>query len=429
MRINDALWRISMWVLAGVLLAPALVSAAQQAAPAAGGEEWPRWRGPRGDGISHEPIADKWPEGGPKKLWEQPTGIGFSSPIGFGGKVYVFSAEEMKDEKLTAYDAESGKVAWSQSYPMRDKVDYPGTRATPFIDGDFVYTYGAGGDLVCWALADGKIIWQLNVVKETGETLLGEVQVWAEASSPLVAGDLVYVQGGKGGPVAVAVDKKSGKIAWRSEAKGLGGYAACVLGDVAGAKQLFVFGGDKLYGMGPATGKTLWSQPWKTNYNINAATPVFDGEHLFISSYGHGCMMLQVSKSTAKDLWHNRTVQCKIQAPVLDGNLLFANADNRGTIKCLSWPDGAVKWAASDPELLLGPGGSILRDADKLITMSESGTLSLVKTTAQGAERVGQVKLFTVTGSQPDIWSTPLLYHGKLYAKGENQLVCLDVKP
>jgi len=413
---------------AAVVLAPVWIPVCRGAES----DEWPCWRGPRGDGISHEPIADKWPEDGPKKVWEQPVGIGFSSPLALGGKIYLFATSADGQETLSSFDAENGKPLWSQGYPMRDQIDYPGARATPFIDGDVIYTYGAGGDLASWAIADGKPGWRTNVVKETGAKLLGAGQVWAEASSPLVAGDLVYVQGGQDGPVAVAVNKKTGKIAWQSEARGLGGYAACVLGEVKdGGSQLFVFGGNAVYGMDPATGKTIWSQPWNTQYDVNAATPVFDGTHLFVTSgYIHGCMMLEVSKAGAKKLWENKNLQSRFPPPILDGQFLYGNSDEkRGILKCLSWPDGKIKW--DDRELKLGFGGSFIRDGDKMITLSQDGVLSLVKATPEACEKISQFKLFTRVSENSkgvtDIWSSPIIYHGKLYAKGEKELVCLEV--
>lgn len=299
-----------------MLFASAFVAAAAPAF-AAGPEEWPRWRGPRNDGISHEPIAAKWPDDGPKKFWSAPTGIGFSSPIGFDGKVYLFhgAGDTGATETLTCYDAETGKPAWSEAYEVGDKIDYPGPRATPAIDSGKIYTFGAAGDLVCRELAGGKLVWRLNVIKETHAELLGSGQVWASASSPLVAGKLVYVQGGKGGPVAVAVDKDSGKIAWQAETKGLSGYAAPVLGEVEGMPQLFILAGDAIDAFDPATGKAIWSLPWQTQYDINASTPIFDGSHLFVTSGSlHGGMMLELTKTGAKKVWENKIVQAKFQA-------------------------------------------------------------------------------------------------------------------
>src|SRR4051794_36952895 len=72
-------------------------------------EDWPKWRGPRGDQISREALPDKWPDGGPQTLWAADVGIGYSSPIVTGGRVYLFSLSNSK-ETLTAFDANSGKI-------------------------------------------------------------------------------------------------------------------------------------------------------------------------------------------------------------------------------------------------------------------------------------------------------------------------------
>src|SRR6185436_16704256 len=104
-------------------------------------------------------------------------------------------------------------------------------------------------------------------------------------SSPLIDKDNVIVQSGIGGSIAVAVNKADGKVVWQSEAKGLGGYAAVIVADVGGKPQLIVFAGGGLHGMDPATGKTLWKQPWKSQDDITASTPVTDGKgNLFIST-------------------------------------------------------------------------------------------------------------------------------------------------
>src|SRR6185503_6906615 len=52
-------------------------------------EDWPKWRGPRGDQISREVLADQWPAGGPRTLWAADVGIGYSSPVVAGGRVYL----------------------------------------------------------------------------------------------------------------------------------------------------------------------------------------------------------------------------------------------------------------------------------------------------------------------------------------------------
>lgn len=404
------------WLLAGLVVVAATWARA---------EEWPKWRGPRGDGISHETgLLDKWPDAGPPKVWTATVGLGFSSPIGFDGKIFLVSEDQGKD-LLSAFDADSGKMIWTQPTPGGyPKNDYPGSRATPTIDGDRIFTYSGGGELVCRQVSDGKPVWNINILRSLGTSMLN----WGEASSPLVTDKAVYVQCGEGGPLAVAVDKVTGQIAWKSQFTGTAGYAAPVMMDVGAARELIVFAASGLVGMEPMTGKTLWSVPWQTSYDVNASTPIVDGDKVFVTSgYGHGAAQFQVTAAGAQQVWTTTEVQSRFPAAVLDSGYLYCISEDRlGTLKCLDWKDGKVKWTArGGRSMKFGFGGSLVRFSDKLITMSQNGMLSLMKATPDGVSLISQVQLFDSTFDR--VWSTPLIYHGKLYVKGEAELVCLNI--
>jgi outer membrane protein assembly factor BamB len=406
--------RLGKWIILGVLSLAATVHAG----------EWPKWLGPDGTGIATDKIADQWPADGPKKLWSQKVGRGFASIVGLDGKVY-FLAMQGGNDVLTAMDADKGTVIWAESYPVGHKTSGPQAanpgnglplpEASPTIDGDRIYTYGGGGDLFCRNLADGKAIWKLNVLDETGATNL----TWNEASSPLVTEKLVYVQGGKNGPAAVAVDKASGKIAWKSE-KGLGGYAAAILINAGGTPQLIVFAGDTLFAFNPETGKTIWKQPWSTSNDVNATTPIYQDGHLFITSaYGKGCAMFTVTATGAKLDWKGSDIAAKFQPCILDNGKLYGNSG--GILKCLDWPKKGAVWSSRDVEL--NDGGSFVIDGNQMIALSEKGVLSLVHLEADGPKVVSHVQMFDFD----NVWSAPVIYHGKLYVKGMDELVCLDV--
>lgn len=406
-----------------VLGASAILCAA---ALGASNEEWPKWLGPNGTNISPDAgISARWPEAGPRKVWEQKVGLGYSSPIGFEGKIYLFSQRGDKDV-LAQFDADSGQPGWSQSYTVETRADagqaaneenhLPLPLATPSIDGGKIFTYGGAGDLVCRNLPDGAEVWHLNVLKELGEQIL----TWNEASSPLVTDKLVYVQAGKGGPAAVAVDKQTGKIAWKSE-QGLGGYAAPIVIDVKGTPQLIIFGGETLFALNPDTGKTIWNQPWKTQYDVNAMTPIYHDGHLFVSSMRGGMMLSVTPTSGKKKDWENKSIMCHFQPAILDDGYVYANS--MGTMKCMHWPGAKIAWESHEPKLRLESGGSFVRAGDKLIAMSQNGKLSLLQATPQGVKLISQVKLFDFGTT----WSSPLIYHEKLYAMGKDTLVCLDI--
>ncbi len=379
---------------------------------------WPQWLGPARDGISKETgLLAEWPADGPAKLWSKPVGRGYASPVAIEGKVLVFSTVNRKDT-LNCLAADDGQELWSKSYDNSWTGQYPGTRATPTVDGELVYTYGGAGDLVCRKLADGQEVWKLDVMKETGAS---KNLKWGLASSPTIVGDVLYVQSGEGGSVALAVNKKTGKVVWKSQGKGMASYAAVVPIAVGDSRQLVVFAGKGVVGVEAASGQTLWTEPWQTSWDVHAATPIFRDGHLFITSgYNHGCMMLKFDAAKPTRLWEKKEPHCRFPAPILDGDHLYVNSE--GTLMCLSWPDGKELWKSG--ALGLGIGGSFVRAGDRLIALSENGRLSLATATPNECKVISKMQLFR--GGEH--WATPLIYRGRLYVKGGSELVCLDIK-
>lgn len=388
-------------------------------------DEWPQWRGPRNDGIvRQETISHEWPADGPKQLWSHKVGPGFASPVAVNGKVYLFSLDDGIDT-LRCYDAEKGTEVYKKTNERLFKgrmpretssPDWTGERSSPVIENDRIYTYGIAGDLVARKLDSGEVIWHTNVLSETGGTPI----TWGQASNPTIDGDAMYVQGGKGGALCVSVDKNTGKINWKSE-DGLGGYAKPVLVDVQGTRQLIVFGGNALWALDPKTGSTIWSVPWETQYDVNAATPIYHEGKLFVTSaYKQGrCTLFELSPNAAKELWTSKNITSKYQPPILDNGFIYGNSE--GTVRCLEWSSGKVQWTAQDR---INQGGSLLRIApDKLLMLSERGKLILARATPQKYEKLAEAKILDGT----NIWATPLLYKGKLYVKGRDEFICLDV--
>ncbi len=382
-------------------------------------KEWPKWLGPFGDGISRETnLAVTWPEDGPEELWSAEVGLGYASPVAAWGRIYLFTMADTT-ETLTCFDANTGQILWNQAGGKGRTRSYPGTRATPAIDGNDIVTLGGAGELTCRDLATGAERWSLNILDETGTT----PQDWGTASSPLVDGNRVFVQGGQGGSVALAIDRADGSIAWQSEATGIGGYAHPILADVDGERQLIVFGGKAVYGMSPADGRTRWSAPWNTSYDVHATTPVYrDGQLFVTSAYGSGAMMLKVTASGASVQWQRKEVQSRFQPAILDGNALYVNSE--GKMMCLSWPDGKPLWVDGDDKLKIGIGGSFLRlQDDRIISLGDRGRLTLARATPEKLETISEVD--ALDGGQ--IWAMPLVYGGRLYLKGQQELVCYDI--
>jgi hypothetical protein len=91
----------------------------------------------------------------------------------------------------------------------------------------------------------------------------------------------------------------------------------------------------------------------------------------------------------------------------------------------MTWSTGELKWTCDDRDLKLDFGGSFVRVADKLITMSQKGVVSLVKATPEGCKKISQFPAFE--DAFDEVWSTPVIYQGKLYCKGQDTLACFNI--
>lgn len=382
-----------------------------------------QWRGPDRSGIyPAQGLATAWPAEGPKQLWSAKTGIGYATPVGHDGKIYIFYLDESAGKDvLECLDAKTGKSIWKQSYDKGYTADFKGTRCTPVIEGERIYTYGGNSQLIAWNLADGKQIWSLDVLKETG----GKNKRWGISSMPLIVGDVMYVQGGEGAAAAVCVEKATGKIVWKSEAQG-GGYATPVLMRASDGPVLLCFGHEKLVGMNPKDGKTLWTldEKWEIEWNVNATMPIVHEGKVFITcAYKNGhAGIYEVTAAGIKQVWNGKDVTARFQPGILEKGFVYVNSE--GTLKCIDLNTGKVQWAVTNDRTLLGMGGSLVRFGDMLVLLSERGKLTLGKATPEKFEKISQVNK-AVEGTK--VWSSPLIYDGKLYLKGTDELLCYDI--
>ena len=379
-------------------------------------EDWPHWRGPDRNGISKEKNwKSDWPADGPPVLWKADVGIGFASFSIAGGRVYTtgFGGEE---DTLFCFDAASGKELWKHRYPseLGDKYYEGGTSATPTISGGQVFHLSRWGDVMCLDAATGKVVWSKNVAKEAG----APIPDWGFAGSPLVQGELVLLTINQHG---VALAKSTGAVKWKSAA-GSAGYSTPL--PMPGKPAEVIFSSGTAYsGVEATTGKKLWEYPWKTQYGVNAADPIVNDGHVFISSgYKKGCTLIKLEDGKATKVWENKVMRSQFNSCVLvDGFLYGPDGDDRdnGALKCIELNSGSVKWERKG----FGVGGVIVADG-KLIALSARGELMVAPVSPGKFEPVSEAQ---VLGGR--CWTTPVLANGRIYCRNATgDVVCLDVK-
>jgi len=393
--------------------------------PSTGDADWISWLGVYGDNRSRVTgIIKDW-SGGLKKRWEVnylcqgDESATWSAPVIQGNRLIV-CGRDADNDFVFCLDPESGDLIWQGSYLAKAISSHgSGTRATPFIQEDRVYTYGRSGDLVCWRLPDGEQLWEANV-NELG----GEEPTWGHASSPLILGEHVIVQGG-GSVQIIAFDKNTGAVAWKS-GQGIAGYAAITTMDIDGTIAILVFHGKGLAALDVGNGNKLWNVAWETDYDVNATIPVTIGDRVFITSgYKVGCALLKVNRDAAKILWQNPAIASIHSDPhIIDGYIYGYSGDsfqNRGAFKCISLNDGKEKWTTNE----MGWGTCSFVD-DHLICCDIKGNLFLMKPDPNQFIKVTQLEkaLGNIRGP---VWTKPIIANGLLYLRFNQRLVCYEL--
>ena len=397
--------------------------------------EWPQWRGPNRDGISDEVgILKEWSPNGPKVLWKVPLGEGFSGISVSQGRVYTMFSEG-NDEFVVCLDATDGGEIWR----FRSDKNYHegqggnGPRATPTIDGDLLFTISAYGKLYALNAANGQELWSHDLQRKFGS----DMPRWGFSTSPLVDGESLLVEvGGKGEKSIVAFDKKSSDVVWSSHKDKLG-YSSPIAITVKGVRQIICFTGTKLVSVSPTDGTIYWKYPWKTGYDVNAATPVFiPPDKVFISSgYNKGAAVLQMrvfvspeddraatdqireNQGTVRieEIWKNRKMKNQFASSVLHENYLYG-FDN-SILKCIEANTGEEQWKSRG----FGKGSVILADGH-LILLSDRGKLGLAEATPEGYIEKASAQVLSGL-----CWTAPTLASGKLYVRNEEEIACLDI--
>ena len=398
-----------IWLTAVALLSPAATGH---------GADWPRWRGPNGDGISKETGWNpKALEGGAKVKWQANVGDGYSAVAIRDGKLYTMGNTNGQDVVL-CLEAGTGKEVWRHTYPCA-KGDYAGPRVTPTLDGNAVLTLSREGHVFSLNALTGEVLWKTNLVSD----LKAKNNQWGLASSPYIVGELVLFNAGKCG---IALKKATGETAW-STAPGPGAYATPVLFDVDNKKCAAIFGQKALYAVQVADGKELWSVRWETAYDVNAADPIFlGGNRVFVSSgYNRGCALLSLEQNPPKEIWQNRNMRNHFSTCVLlDGFLygLDGNAGGEGALRCIDPATGFVKWQQA-----VGFGSLMAADGN-LIVLNDRGTLFIVVADSAAYKQLSKADVAPVGKKSGVWWTMPVLCNGMIYCRGSaGPLICVDV--
>lgn len=445
----------SLCIAIAVIIAPAIAETSPAETPPVTSHDWPGFLGPARNGKSVETgLPKQWLAQGPPVVWQAEVGTGYAAPAIAGGRVFQFSRFG-DSARLTCLDVKTGKPLWTCEHPtaFEDMLGYNnGPRATPMVDGEHVYTYGAEGVLQCVQVANGKLVWRIDTLKDFGIVK----NFFGVGSTPLVVGDLliacvggsppggptdVYAANGQvesNGTAVVAFDKATGKVRWKTGDE-LASYSSPVVAKIGGHDVLFMFARGGLIAINPAKGEVLAHFPWRARRleSVNASTPVVVGNEVFISeTYEIGSALVRFTGKAFEEIWtdrnrrRNQAMALHWNTPIERDGYLYGSSGYHAPeaeLRCVEWKSGKVMW--SEP----GMGRcSLLLVEDKLVCLSEDGSLRILNATPQKYDEVVKWEMMGPDGKPllpyPS-WAAPALANGLLYVEGANRLVCLRLIP
>jgi len=325
---------------------------------AAGGESWPEFRGPTGQGVVGQGgLPVEW---GPDKnvAWKQPiTGKGWSSPVVQGGRIYLTTSVAVVDSpshdqslRALCLDAQSGKVRWDrevfhQNGATAARINGKNSHAspTPLVHGRRLYVHFGHQGTACLDVS-GKVLWR--------NTSLKYHPVHGNGGSPIwVDGALVFSCDGGDQRFVAALDGNTGKVLWKTERTGEAykkfSFSTPLLIRVNGKKQVASPGSNVVAAYDPDTGHEIWRVRYQ-GYSV-VPRPVYGHGLVFVCTGYEQPSLLAIRPDGTGDVtethvaWRTAKAAPHTPSPLLAGDELYMVSD-AGVASCLDAVTGRVHW-------------------------------------------------------------------------------------
>jgi outer membrane protein assembly factor BamB len=391
-------------------------------------QEWTRFRGPNGSGVSTATtVPVRWTEKDYNWKVELP-GVGHSSPVLWGERLFVTSADEKTGTRhVLCLRVRDGERLWSREFVgerLGKHADNSFATATPAVDERHLYvTWGNSKEYLVVALDhDGKEVWRSDL----GSFKAGH----GFGPSPIVHGDLLIVPSDQDGPSALfALERATGKVRWKAPRRSKAHYTTPCVYQPAGRAAELVFTSYEhgITAIDPATGRVNWESDVFDKRHIETAigSPVVAGD-LVLGTCGWLGVRQEVvavrpepgdEKPKAREVYRIDRSAPLCTTPLVRGDLLFLWSDG-GTVTCADVRTGEVHWRERVPGSYYSSPVCV---GDHLYGVSREGEV-VVLAAAKRFELVARNALGEGTHS------TPAVADGRLYVRTFSHLISLGGK-
>jgi outer membrane protein assembly factor BamB len=392
---------------------------------------WPQWGGPqRNFMVDATGLAETWPASGPKRLWSRPLGVGHSSIVVDGDRLYTMYSRG-EQEFVVALDRATGKTIWEKGNAAPttglllqvEDLNVRGPHSTPLVAGHLLITIGLVGKMQAFDKLTGAVVWSHELWRDAGGIRQAIRQERGYVCSPLAYKNLVIVTVGGPGQALMAFDQNTGALVWKKQSFRLG-FSSPTLINVDGQDQVVIPSADHVSGLDPGTGELLWQHPHPCGgFNITPAMWSADNILFISSAYECGSRALRLrqsaGKTTVTQLWANARLRVHHGTIVRVGDLVFGSSgQGPAPMTAVNVKTGALAW--QDRTF---PKATFVYADGKLILLDEDGQLALVRVSPQGMNVVAKATVLEHLS-----WTPPTLVGTTLYLRDFQTIVALDLK-
>jgi outer membrane protein assembly factor BamB len=402
---------------------------------AASGENWPAWRGPRGDGsCSEQGLPTTWSKT-ENVAWKVALPErGNSTPIVWNDRVFITQTLEQAGRRtLMCFDRQDGRLLWQAGTVWHEKEPTHGTNpmcsASPVTDGERVVAWFGSAGLFCYDF-QGNLLWKRDLGLQR--------HIWGYGSSPVLHGDLCFLNFGPGErSFLIAVNKKTGETVWQhdepinregtSEAKFsnadyYGSWSTPLICGLESHRELIVTFPFRVCSFDAATGRERWTCSG-INPLVYTSPIVADG--IVVAMGGFNGMTVAVTTGGSGDvtkenrLWRHPRTKQRIGSGAIHNNLVFVHNDP-GIAECFELQTGQLVWEQRlTGNSSRGTNWSSVMIADGLCyTMTQGGDCFVF--------RAGpQFELVAVNSLGEHSNASPAPSDGQLFLRTDKHLWCI----
>lgn len=382
-------------------------------------QEWLQWGGPtRNFRLPTSPKISAWPASGPKQVWSRELGDGYSSMLVSGNVLYTMYRKGTQDVVI-ALDPSTGKNIWETPIdaPHVSGMNVeagPGPHSTPLIVGDRIFVTTVIAHLIALDRKTGKSLWSHDLWKEYKGNFLER----GYSSSPVAYKDTIIVPVGGAGRALMAFRRKDGSVVW-SKGDFNNAQSSPIIIRAGGRDQVISFMTKQVMAADPRNGDVLWSVGHQTQYDINAATPVWceDASVLVVSSaYDGGARGIEVGPN-AKELWNHKRLRVHHTNMVCKDGVVYGSSGDFGPapLTAVDAKTGKVLWQdrafAKATFVLAG---------DRLFVVDDDGTVAVASVSPQGLKVLAEAQLL-----RANAWTAPVVSGSRMFVRDRHKIMAL----